>query len=59
MTYLYKCENEKCKNFDVVVEIQKLMKDSDRHEACQLCTQDMVRVYTAPGIKTFGDGYKS
>jgi predicted Zn-dependent protease len=58
MTYLYKCENENCKNVNTVIEISKPIKDSDRREACEWCTQDLVRVYTAPGVKT-SDGFKS
>ena len=59
MIYIYKCINKDCKNNDKEIEIDKPMKDSDRREGCNVCTQDMVRVYKAPGIKTFGDGYKS
>ena len=58
MTYLYKCTNENCKNVDTIIEISKPIKDSDRHEACQWCAQDMNRVYTSPGVKT-SDGFKS
>jgi predicted nucleic acid-binding Zn ribbon protein len=59
MTYLYKCNNEDCKNVDIIIDISKPIKDSDRKEACNICAQDLTRVYTSPGIKTFGDGYKS
>ena len=59
MTYLYKCVNENCKNVDVIVEVNKPIKDSDKKEGCNWCCQDMQRVFSAPGIKTFGDGYKS
>jgi predicted nucleic acid-binding Zn ribbon protein len=58
MIYLYKCDNESCKNVDIIVEIQKPIKDSDRKEACEWCTGDLKRVYTAPGVKT-SDGYKT
>jgi predicted nucleic acid-binding Zn ribbon protein len=57
MRYLYKCDNKDCKQYDVVVEIEKPIKDSDRHEACKECAQDMVRVWSSPGIKT-SDGNK-
>jgi predicted nucleic acid-binding Zn ribbon protein len=59
MIYLYECENKDCEEFEKVVKIDKPIKDACRREACQKCTRDMNRVYTAPGIKTFGDGYKA
>lgn len=52
MTYLYKCE--KC---DSVVEVNKPMSESSTEENCKVCDDVMVRVYTAPSIKT-GDGLK-
>ena len=56
MTYLYKCDNEECKNFDKIIKINKMLKDSDRHEGCVVCARDMIRVYSV-SVKT-ADGFK-
>lgn len=53
MIYQYKCH--KC---NVVNDVVKSIKDSERKEKCPDCKNIMKRVYTAYGIRT-GDGYKS
>jgi predicted nucleic acid-binding Zn ribbon protein len=58
MTYLYKCENENCKNVDVIIEINKSITESSKEETCEWCAEKLKRVYTSPGVKT-SDGFKS
>jgi len=58
MKYLYQCDNEKCKIFEKVVEIDKPISESSREEFCEECKEPLNRIFTASGIKT-SDGYKS
>lgn len=58
MLYEYKCTNEKCENYDKVIDIYKPMKDSSREEHCEKCEKLLERVYGVAGHQTFGDGYK-
>ncbi len=57
--YLYICENEDCECSKASIEITKAMINSSRIELCELCESELKRIYTAVGISTFGDGYKS
>ena len=59
MKYLYKCVNGNCKENNKVVEIEKPMTESSKEENCEICETELNRIYTSPGIKTAGDGYKS
>ena len=59
MMYQYKCVNGHCKENNVLVTVSKSMMDSSREEICEVCEKELNRVYTSPGIKTAGDGYKS
>lgn len=60
MIYEYKCTNiVNCKEYNLIVEINKNIKDSSRTEYCSKCNEEMKRVYTSPGIKTSGDKYKA
>ena len=56
MTYEYKCTNENCILYDVVVEIQKPLKDSSKKEYCKECRNELKRIYKF-GCKT-SDGVK-
>lgn len=45
MIYVFKCKNEKCKNYNEQIEIEQRM--NDEHEAdCQMCRQPMKRIFT-------------
>jgi len=59
MTYLYKCVNQHKECNNKTTEINKPMSESSKEEVCPHCGHIMDRVYTSPGIKTAGDGYKS
>ena len=52
MTYLYKCT--KC---NLIYEIEKRMKDSDKKEYCEACKTELTRVYKVGSIGT-SDGVK-
>lgn len=52
MTYLYKCPH--CKK---ETTITKAMMDSDRVEHCEICENELKRVYESPSVKT-SDGVK-
>lgn len=58
MTYIYKCTDENCKLFDIEVQIEKKISESDRKESCEFCGKELQRVYKPSGIKT-SDGFKS
>ena len=46
MTYVFKCKNEKCENFEQEVEVEQKM--NDEHIAdCSLCQTKMKRIYTS------------
>lgn len=53
MIYLYTCQQ--CNK---TIEIEKSMYVASRKEKCVTCDSELVRVYSAVGIKTFGDGVK-
>lgn len=52
MTYVYKCEH--CGK---EITINKPMSESDRKEFCEICENELKRIYTAGSILT-GDGFK-
>lgn len=56
MRYEYECTNIKCEVVKVVVE--KPMAESSRIELCEVCKQQLSRVYNAVGIVT-SDGVKT
>jgi len=39
------------------INIEKSMADSDRIEHCEICENELNRVYIAPSVAT-GDGFK-
>lgn len=55
------CKNEKCAMYDKPIVVYMNMKDysEDKLPECTHCGEKTKRVYSAPGLKTFGDGYKS
>jgi len=57
MIYAYKCTNEKCENYDIVVDIIKGTTQADQPEFCEKCHKELKRVYsfatkTNDGLKT-------
>lgn len=57
MTYSFKCKNERCANYDR--ETTKSCTIAARDEqTCDECGKILTRVFCAPGIRTFSDGYK-
>lgn len=58
MYYDMKCQNEDCKNFDIIDTVSCSVDERDSQE-CPECSELLVRVYNAPALKTASDGYKS
>ncbi len=58
MLYPYECVNDNCDNFQVEVDVDKPMAESDRKEYCEKCANEMNRVYKSFGART-SDGYKA
>jgi len=54
MTYSYRCNNEKCKVKEVI--INKPMAESGKIEYCQKCGSTLVRCYITSIVT--GDGFK-
>lgn len=52
-----KCENPKCDEKDVIVTINGTY-DEIQLKTCEKCNEKLTRLYSAPAIRTFGDGYK-
>jgi len=62
MTYVFKCDNEICKYFDIPTDIDVPMKDYDSVVptlVCHRCGEKLVRAYKIQGFSTFNDGYKA
>ena len=58
MLYSYKCTNEKCKQFDNLVTINKPMQLASDTENCSSCGKPLQRMYGLQGHSTFSDGWK-
>jgi hypothetical protein len=58
LTYDFKCENEKCENFEVQVERNISYSELD-NQVCEKCESPLKRIWnTSVGIRT-SDGWKS
>ena len=57
MRYNYRCNNEECTSYDVVVSVEKPMSESSKIELCRKCNSVLTRQYSVPSIGT-SDGFK-
>ena len=58
MTYDFKCTNENCENFDVMIDRNIPYEELD-NQVCEKCGEPIKRIWnTNVGIKT-SDGWKS
>jgi len=57
MIFNFKCNNESCENYDVIVERNISSKDLEK-QVCEKCNEPIKRIWnTSVSIKT-SDGYK-
>lgn len=59
MLYIFKCDNDKCEDFEKEFEVRMGMNEDQSKVKCDTCSEKARRVFTPLGIKTFGDGYKA
>lgn len=60
MMYEYRCNNQACKNYGVIKNINMSISEysEDKLPICEECTEKTIRHYSSFGLKTAGDNYK-